>query len=149
MLNSQITQKPQKESSGALRAPGFYTGLPQGFRLRRNVIQGSPKVFVADGILYRAAPSPSPLPACLAVTFLCKWVKCPNTGDWKKLGRLVCYVKATIDLPLIIGSDGSGNMIWSIDASFAVHNDMSKKSYRCCVDIRKRGSVLSIKQAEG
>ena len=60
----------------------------------------------------------------VAVAFLCKRVKCPVTGDWKKLGRLVRYVRATIHLPLIVGTDGTGNMVWSIDASFAVHMDM-------------------------
>ena len=38
----------------------------------------------------------------VAVAFLCKRVKCPNIGDWKKLGRLVRYVRATIHLPLIL-----------------------------------------------
>ena len=28
----------------------------------------------------------------VAVAFLCKRVKCPNIGDWKKKGRLVRYV---------------------------------------------------------
>ena len=59
----------------------------------------------------------------VAVAFLCKRVKCPNVGDWKKLGRLVRYVRATIHLPLIVGSDGSGNLVWSINASFAVHTE--------------------------
>ena len=57
--------------------------------------------------------------------FLCKQVNCPNTGYWKKLGRLVHYVKATIHLQLIIGSNCSGNiMVQSIDALFAVYMDM-------------------------
>ena len=42
----------------------------------------------------------------VAGAFLCKRVKYPNVGDWKKLGRLVRYVKATIHLPLINDSDG-------------------------------------------
>ena len=67
----------------------------------------------------------------VAVAFLCKRVKCPNTGDWKKLGRLVRYVRATIYLPLIVGTDGSGNMVWSIDASFAVHMDMKSHTGYC------------------
>ena len=60
----------------------------------------------------------------VGVAFLCKRVKCQNVCDWKKLGRLVRYVRATIHLPLIIGCDGTGNMVWSIDASFAVHTNM-------------------------
>ena len=67
----------------------------------------------------------------VAVAFLCKRVKCPNVGNWKKLGRLVRYVRATIHLPLIVGSDGTGNMVWSIDASFAVHMDMKSHTGYC------------------
>ena len=67
----------------------------------------------------------------VAVAFLCKRVKCPNVGDWKKLGRLVRYVRATIHLPLIVGCEGTGNMIWSIDASFAVHTDMKSHTGYC------------------
>ena len=67
----------------------------------------------------------------VAVAFLCKRVKCPNVGDWKKLGRLVRYVRATIYLPLIVRSDGTGNMVWIIDASFAVHMDMKSHTGYC------------------
>ena len=67
----------------------------------------------------------------VAVAFLCKRVKCSNVGDWKKLRRLVRYMRATIHLPLIVGSDGSGNLIWSIDASFAVHTDMKSHIGYC------------------
>ena len=67
----------------------------------------------------------------VAVAFLCKRVKCPNVGDWKKLGRLVRYVRATIHLSLIVGCDGTGNMVWSIDASFAVHTDMKSHTGYC------------------
>ena len=67
----------------------------------------------------------------MAISFLCKRVKAPNIGDWKKLRRLVRYVRATIHLPLILGSDGTGNMVWSIDASFAVHTDMKSHTGYC------------------
>ena len=40
-------------------------------------------------------------------------------------------MRATIHLPLILGSDGTGNMIWSIDASFAVHMDMKNHTGYC------------------
>ena len=70
----------------------------------------------------------------VAVAFLCKQVKSPNTSDLKKRGRLVQYVRATIHLTLIFGSDGLGNMIWSIDTSFDVHIDI--KSYtRYCLTL--------------
>ena len=67
----------------------------------------------------------------VSVTFICKRVAAPNVGDWKKLGRLVRYVRATIHLPLILGLDGPGNMVWSIDASFAVHMDMKSHTGYC------------------
>ena len=67
----------------------------------------------------------------MAVAFLCKRVKCPNIGDWKKLGRLVRYGRATIHLPLIVGSDGTGKMVWSIDASFVVHIDIKSQTGYC------------------
>ena len=63
----------------------------------------------------------------VAVAFLCKRVTCPNVGDWKKLGRLVQYIQATIHLSLIVGLDGTRNMLLSIDALFVVH--MNIKSY--------------------
>ena len=67
----------------------------------------------------------------VVVSFLCKRVKAPNVGNWKKFRRVVRYVRATIHLPLIIGSDGTGNMIWSIDASFDVHMDMKSHTGYC------------------
>ena len=67
----------------------------------------------------------------VAVASLCKRVKCPNVGDWKKLGRLVRYVRATNHLPLIVGSNGLDNLVWSIDASFAVHTDMKSHTEYC------------------
>ena len=77
----------------------------------------------------------------VAVAFLCKRVKCPNQGDWKKLGRLVRYVRDTIHIPLVLGWDGSGNLVWSIDASFAVHMDMKSHTGYCLT--MGRGSTIS------
>jgi hypothetical protein len=47
-----------------------------------------------------------------------------NEDDWKKLGRAIRYLEETIDLPLRLQSDGSGNPYWYVDASFGVHPDM-------------------------
>ena len=63
------------------------------------------------------------------MAFLCKQGKCPNVVDWKKLGRLVRDVRAIIHLLLIVGSDSSGNLVRSIDASFVVHMDIKIKSH--------------------
>ena len=51
--------------------------------------------------------------------------------DWKKFGRVVQYVRVTIHLPLIFGSDSTGNMIWSINASLEVYIDMKNHTGYC------------------
>lgn len=59
-----------------------------------------------------------------AMSFLCSRLKCPDQDDYKKLGRVMKYLQATLDLPLILSADGSGRIRWWVDASFAVHPDM-------------------------
>lgn len=58
------------------------------------------------------------------VSFLCTRVQSPTVHDWLKLKRLLKYIQATKDLPLIIEDDGNGVVYWHIDGSFAVHHDM-------------------------
>jgi len=60
----------------------------------------------------------------LPVAFLCTRVQFPDTDDQLKLARVAKYLDATIGLPLILSMDGTGEMRWHVDASFAVHNDM-------------------------
>ena len=76
----------------------------------------------------------------VAVVFLCKRVKAPNMEDWKKLERLIPYIHVMIHLPLILGSDDSGNMILSINASFAVHMDL-KSHVGYCLTLRTRSPI--------
>jgi hypothetical protein len=59
-----------------------------------------------------------------AVSFLCGRLKTPDHDDYKKLARLMKYLQATLDMPLILKADGTGRVRWSVDSSFAVHNDM-------------------------
>lgn len=59
-----------------------------------------------------------------SVVFLCKRVKSSTKDNYKKLTRVIRYVRESIALPLIIGWNNSGSLVWSIDASFAVHMDM-------------------------
>ena len=60
----------------------------------------------------------------IPVAFLCTRVKEPDRDNWKKLGRIMKYLKGTIGLPLILSIDDTGVIKWFVDASFAVHNDM-------------------------
>ena len=78
----------------------------------------------------------------MCVAFLCTRVKSPNKQDYKKLGKVISYLKKTVHLPLVIGADDSGTLTWNINASFAVHPDFKKHTGACLT--LGRGSVLSI-----
>ena len=67
----------------------------------------------------------------VAVAFLCKRIKKPNIGDWNKLKRLARNVRATIHIPLLLGYDKSGCLVWSIDAAFAVYTIMKSHTGYC------------------
>lgn len=60
----------------------------------------------------------------LTMVFLCTRVKEPTEQDYKKLTRVVRYLRNTVHLPLLIGWDESGVSMWSVDAAFTVHKDM-------------------------
>jgi hypothetical protein len=49
---------------------------------------------------------------------------------------VIKYLRLTISIPLILGWDGTGQLRWSVDASFAVHKDMRSHT----------GAVLSLGQ---
>ena len=78
----------------------------------------------------------------MCVVFLCTRVKDPHKDNYRKLGWVIKYIEETIHLPLVIGADGSGNLVWNIDASFAVHPDY--KSHTGTVLMMGHGSILSI-----
>ena len=78
----------------------------------------------------------------VCVAFLYTRVISPNEQDYKKLGRVIGYLKETVHLPLVIGANDSGTLTWNIDASFAVHPDC-KSHIGACLTLG-HGSVLSI-----
>ena len=55
---------------------------------------------------------------------------------------MIKYVQETIHLPLVIGANGSGNLVWNINAAFAVHPDC--KSHTGAVLMMRHGTVLFI-----
>ena len=59
----------------------------------------------------------------VAVSFLTTRVQSPDEDDWKKLDRLMRYLKGTIDMKLTLQDDGKGPRWW-IDSSHGVHPDM-------------------------
>ena len=60
----------------------------------------------------------------VAVVFLCTRVKGPNKSNYKKLTRLMRYLRVTVHWPLLISWVKSGRLTWSIDTSFSVHKYM-------------------------
>ncbi len=71
-------------------------------------------------LVMRAKPD-----ASVSIAFLTTRVRSPDVeDDWKKLGHLIEYLRATVDMPLILGSDKTGVLNWYVDASFAVHPNM-------------------------
>lgn len=58
-----------------------------------------------------------------------------------KQKRVIKYICGTIFLPLILGWDKTGNLVWIIDASFAVQMDMkSHTRYRLTMG---QGALIS------
>ena len=78
----------------------------------------------------------------MCVAFLCTRVKSPNKQDYKKLGKVISYLKETVHLPLVIGANNSGTLTWNIYASFAMHPDCKSHTGTCLT--LGHGNVLSI-----
>ena len=58
------------------------------------------------------------------IPFVCMRVSKSDVGDWKKLNRVLSWVKETIDDKIIIGSNILTYMYTWIDASYTVHSGM-------------------------
>ena len=58
------------------------------------------------------------------IAFLTTRVRELGEDDWKKLRRLLGYLKQTIKLPLILRADRVNVLKWWVDASYAAHDNM-------------------------
>ena len=67
----------------------------------------------------RARPDIEP-----TVAFLCTRVQSPDEDDWKKLKRVLAFLKQTIDDKRIIGGDNLHSVFTWVDAAYAVHPNM-------------------------
>jgi len=56
-----------------------------------------------------------------AVAFLCTRVKFSDVDDYKKLTRVMKYLRNTAGLPLVMEAKNLNAVEWWVDASFAVH----------------------------
>ena len=59
-----------------------------------------------------------------AISFLCSRLNCPDKDDFKKLTRMIWYLRHTLYMCLVLGKDDSDSVRWWIDASYAVHPNM-------------------------
>jgi hypothetical protein len=59
-----------------------------------------------------------------AIVFLTTRVRAPDINDWRKLSCLMEYLRVDRLCPLILSANGSGVLMWYVDASFAVHPNM-------------------------
>ena len=66
-----------------------------------------------------------------AVSFLCTRVKHCTEEDWKKLKRMLQYMRATKDDYLTLSATSLYNVRWWVDASYAVHPGMKSHTGGC------------------
>jgi hypothetical protein len=59
-----------------------------------------------------------------SVSYLCKRVKDCNEDDYKKLKRMLQFIRATKDDYLTLSANSLHNVRWWVDAAYAVHHDM-------------------------
>jgi hypothetical protein len=71
----------------------------------------------------RARPDISP-----AIGFFAEQFKQPNEGDWKKLLKVLGYLKGTQEDVLTLEADNCQTLTWYIDAAFGVHEDMRSQT---------------------
>jgi len=76
----------------------------------------------------------------MAIAFLCNRVKSPDEDDYKKLTRVIQYLRDTTKLTLTIEPDD--NPCWWVDSSYAVHPDM-KSHTGIFMSIGKRGGYTA------
>ena len=76
-----------------------------------------------------------------AISFLSTRVQAPDRDDYKKLARVVRYLRNTVTLKFKLRMDNSAMALWWIDASFTVHPDM--KGHTGCTMSLGSGSAYS------
>ena len=60
----------------------------------------------------------------IPVVFLCTRVREPDEDNWKKLHRVLCWIKGTIDEVRYVGADDLSKLYTWVDAAYAVHPNM-------------------------
>ena len=63
-----------------------------------------------------------------AISFLCTRVSKSDLNDWKKLRRVIAFIKGTINDKRIIGARNLSTIFMWIDAAYAVNPDMKSQT---------------------
>jgi hypothetical protein len=87
----------------------------------------------------RARPDISP-----AIAYLTTRVTTPNQDDWEKLSRMMKFLNRTVKDCLTLGSN---TLKWYVDASYAVHPNMS--SHTSATMTMGQGAIVSISRKQG
>ena len=58
------------------------------------------------------------------IAFLCGRLHDPDEDDYKKLARMMQYLRGSKEMVLTLQASDEGIVRWWIDASYAVHEDM-------------------------
>jgi hypothetical protein len=90
----------------------------------------------------RARPDVGP-----AIAFCTTRVRAPTREDWKKLVRMMRYLKQTRNDKLTLRADGSGVLHWHVDASFAVHPDF--RSHTGANFTMGKGTISHVSRKQG
>jgi len=100
--------------------------------------------FVMKGMFIAKRARQDILPA---ITFLATRVTEPNEGDWRKLTKVMNFLKATMHHVTTLRMSNDSQILWFVDAAFAVHRDM--KSHTGAVMSMGQGcGMLNFEQAE-
>ena len=59
-----------------------------------------------------------------AISYLCTRVTKPDIDDYKKLTRVIRYLRGTVNMPLRLEADNLNVTKWWVDASYGVHPDL-------------------------
>jgi hypothetical protein len=80
------------------------------------------------------------------VAFLSTCVTAPDVDDYKKLSRVMKYLRGTRDIILTLEADDMHVLKWWVDGAYAVHDDM--RSHTGAVMSMGKGAAYatSIKQ---
>ena len=76
------------------------------------------------------------------IMYLCMRTKEPTRLDWNKLVHIMKFLKQTKDDCLMLQSNGAHILIWSVNSSFAVHNDYH--SHTGGMMMMGKGSIINI-----